>query len=484
MTNSSSLYKAYIFSVLVGVTASVIFIMGAFKFPYWAIEIMSIFHLALAFLTIVMILRTRNIFQQIGKVSKAVKLGNFHHRADTLGEKGEVLQVINNFNSMIDANDAFARETDLAMSASSQGRYYRKILLRGFCGLHLTSAKGINSSIDVMANHDENAKGAVAETNALLKSMKAGVAETSEILSALSNLDLTKRMKGEYEGDFASLQNDVNAVADKLNGIVSQLRSTSGGLKTATGEILEGANDLSDRTTKQAATIEQTSAAMEQLSSTVIANAQKAETASIKSHAVSDAAEQSGQVMHQAKDAMERIASSSEKISNIIGMIDDIAFQTNLLALNASVEAARAGEAGKGFAVVAIEVRRLAQSAAEASSEIKMLIEQSANEVKGGSSLVADAAIKLEKMMLAIKENGELLDAIAKDSKEQATSIEEVHGAINIMDEMTQHNAALVEQTNAAIEQTEGQASELDRIVDEFEVAGDKQYYDSKEVAA
>ena len=174
--------------------------------------------------------------------------------------------------------------------------------------------------------------------------------------------------------------------------------------------------------------------------------------------------------MRQANEAMGRITESSGKISNIIGLIDDIAFQTNLLALNASVEAARAGDAGKGFAVVAVEVRRLAQSAASASAEVKVLIEQSAREVSGGSKLVAEAASKLEAMLHAVRGNRELLEGIARESREQASSIEEVNAAVRQMDEMTQHNAALVEETNAAIEQTEAQASELDRIVAVFTV--------------
>jgi len=484
MTNSSSLYKAYIAAIIFAITAAIIFVLEALKAPFWAIEILNVIQIGMALFVVKMIYNTRRVFKNIAKVSENVKVGNFHLRVNLHGERGEMMDTINSFNSMIDVNDAFARESALAMRASAEGRYYRKIRLRGFRGLHELSAKGINGSIDVMANHDDKAKDAVAETKTLLASMEKGVAETSDVLSSLAKMDLTKRMNGEYEGAFATLKNDTNALADKLSEIVFQLRDTSGGLKTATSEILLGANDLSERTTRQAATIEETSAAMEQLSSTVIANAQKADGASLKSEAVSAAAQESGKVMHQANDAMERIATSSEKISNIIGMIDDIAFQTNLLALNASVEAARAGEAGKGFAVVAVEVRRLAQSAAEASSEVKVLIEQSANEVSNGSSLVAQAAGKLENMMVAIQENGDLLKEITKDSKEQAISIEEVHGAINQMDEMTQHNAALVEQTNAAIEQTEGQAKELDRVVDVFKVDVDAEINQREEQAA
>jgi methyl-accepting chemotaxis protein len=168
---------------------------------------------------------------------------------------------------------------------------------------------------------------------------------------------------------------------------------------------------------------------------------------------------------------MERITSSSARISIIIGVIDDIAFQTNLLALNASVEAARAGDAGNGFAVVAVEVRRLAQSAAQASAEIKSLIEASAGEVQSGSRLVADAAAKLEAVVAAIRDNNQALGEIARDSRQQASSLDEVRTAVRAMDEMTQHNAALVEQTNAAIEQTESQAQELDKVVAAFTVS-------------
>ncbi len=315
---------------------------------------------------------------------------------------------------------------------------------------------------------DPELNGLAASVNGLVETVEHGLADTGEVLASLANTDLTKRMEGQYSGAFAKLKDDTNAVADKLTDIVGQLRETSGALKTATSEILSGANDLSERTTKQAATIEETSAAMEQLAVTVVQNAERAQNASVASATLTRTAEEGGQVMSQANLAMDRITASSSKISNIIGLIDDIAFQTNLLALNASVEAARAGEAGKGFAVVAVEVRRLAQSAAQASSEVKLLIEQSASEVNGGSKLVAEAAAKLQAMLAAARQSHELMDSIAHESREQASAIEEVTVAVRTMDEMTQHNAALVEETNAAIEQTEAQASELDRVVSIF----------------
>ena len=313
---------------------------------------------------------------------------------------------------------------------------------------------------------------ALAEAfNSLVGTVDRGVGEAGRVLSALADTNLTMRVEGDFSGAFDRLKQDTNAVADKLVEIVTQLRTTSHGLKTATGEILSGANDLSERTTKQAATIEETSAAMEQLANTVMENAKKAGTASDQAKNASRTAEEGGEVMGRANVAMERISNSSSKISNIIGMIDDIAFQTNLLALNASVEAARAGEAGKGFAVVAVEVRRLAQSAAEASADVKTLIEQSGEEVAGGTKLVAEAAEKLSSMLEAVRTNASQMEQIAKDSQEQASAIEEVNSAVRQMDEMTQHNAALVEETNAAIEQTDNQVVELDKIVEVFTLA-------------
>jgi methyl-accepting chemotaxis protein len=309
--------------------------------------------------------------------------------------------------------------------------------------------------------------------NTLVETVDRGIGATGEVLGAMANADLTRRVEGSFSGAFARLKEDANRVADRLGNVVSQLRDTSHSLKTATSEILAGANDLSERTTKQAATIEETSAAMEQLSTTVIETARRAEEASKIACSVTDTAERSGHVMRDADAAMERITASSGKISSIIGMIDDIAFQTNLLALNASVEAARAGDAGKGFAVVAIEVRRLAQSAAGASAEIKALIEASGAEVDAGSRLVTEAAQQLENMLDAIRQNQELMEGIARENREQASGIDQVTVAVRQMDEMTQHNAALVEETNAAIEQTEAQAVELDRIVDVFTI-GDR----------
>ena len=290
---------------------------------------------------------------------------------------------------------------------------------------------------------------------------------------------LSKLAEGElapidtpFEGELEAVRSAFNQTIERLSSVISQLRGTSSSLRTATSEILQGTNDLADRTSKQAAAIEETSAAMEQLANTVAANAARADSAREAARTVSKTAEETGLMMERSNEAMGRISTSSSKISNIIGLIDDIAFQTNLLALNASVEAARAGDAGKGFAVVAVEVRRLAQSAASASAEVKALIEQSSNEVTGGGKLVAEAAVKVAQMLEGVRQSAQLIEGIASANAEQSSAIGEVSTAIREMDEMTQHNAALVEETNAAIDQTEGQARELDKIVEVFVVAG------------
>jgi methyl-accepting chemotaxis protein len=411
---------------------------------------------------------------KLAKTMKAVAEGDYNADVPFIEQGNEVGEMARAVEVFRENGLKVSQMTEEERAASQRRRIERTdmmVALQAAFGEVVDAAIAGDFSKRVHAQFaDPELNSLAGSVNNLVETVDRGITETGEVLAALADTNLTKRMEGDYQGSFAKLKGDTNAVADKLTDVVTQLRATSRTLKTATGEILSGANDLSERTTKQAATIEETSAAMEQLASTVADNARMAEDANGKAQSVSQSAAHSGATMSEANQAMERITSSSAKISNIIGMIDDIAFQTNLLALNASVEAARAGDAGKGFAVVAVEVRRLAQSAASASADVKALIEQSANEVMSGSKLVSNASEQLTAMLDAVNQNASLMQSIAKASREQAAAIDEVSVAVRTLDEMTQHNAALVEQTNAAIEQTEAQASELDRVVDIFTI--------------
>ena len=428
--------------------------------------------LGMGLLAWLLMIRVTRPIRQLTQVSTALSEGNLDvaidgaDRADELGDMARAVEVFRaNSHQVRQMTEA---EAVRIVNEQAERQKMMQELQLAF-GAVVDAAIAGDFSRRVPASFpDQELNNLAQSVNTLVEMVDQGLSETGEVLAALAKTDLSRRMQGEYQGAFARLKDDTNAVVDKLTAIVARLKKTSYDLKNATGEILAGANDLSERTTKQAATIEETSAAMEQLAETVLKNSERAGEASISAADITGAATEGGNVMLKANEAMEKITASSGKISSIIGLIDDIAFQTNLLALNASVEAARAGEAGKGFAVVAVEVRRLAQSAAEASSEIKALIEQSAVEVTAGTRLVSDAAAKLTGMLDAVQRNHALLESIAAESREQATAITEVNVAVRQMDEMTQHNAALVEQTNAAIEQTEAQAVELDQVVDIF----------------
>jgi methyl-accepting chemotaxis protein len=254
-----------------------------------------------------------------------------------------------------------------------------------------------------------------------------------------------------------------------MYGIVDAIAA----LKTGTGEISHAADDLSRRTEQQAASLEETAAALDEVVSTVKTTAEGAGRAARVTGEARDGAVKSGEVMNSAISAMAEIEKSSEKISQIIGVIDEIAFQTNLLALNAGVEAARAGEAGKGFAVVASEVRALAQRSAEAAKEIKSLISTSTQQVEQGVGLVGQTGTALQQIAAQVKEMSELVNAISSSAQEQSTALAEVNVAVNQMDQVTQQNAAMVEESTAASHNLAKEADELARLIARFKLGNE-----------
>ncbi len=298
------------------------------------------------------------------------------------------------------------------------------------------------------------------------------VAKLAKGLSHLSSGDLSFRITEEFPGDYAQLKTDFNSAMDSLETTIQAVNSSVINIGNGTSEISNAANDLSHRTEQQAASLEETAAALNELTSQVNASADNAKIAAKSVDTASGDAQQSGEVVQKAIAAMKGIEQSSGEVSRIIGVIDEIAFQTNLLALNAGVEAARAGEAGKGFAVVAQEVRELAQRSANAAKEIKTLINTSASQVGDGVNLVGRAGKALHKISEQVVQINGLIRQIAGSASEQAVGLKEINTAVNQMDQVTQQNAAMVEQTTAASMTLNEEARALSALVSRFQVRG------------
>ncbi|MFN3933289.1 methyl-accepting chemotaxis protein [Parvibaculum sp.] len=319
----------------------------------------------------------------------------------------------------------------------------------------------------------------VSETERNLKAVEASAAakaadltrvmeSVAHGLKELAAGHLQVRISEDVSGEHEALRQDFNAAADRLQttmqAIMAAIRSISAGAE----EMSQATDDLSRRTEQQAASLEETAAALEEITATVKKTAQNARNASEIVATAKSAAESGGQIVETAIHAMGQIAQSSKQISDIIGVIDEIAFQTNLLALNAGVEAARAGDAGKGFAVVASEVRALAQRSSEAAREIKTLIKTSSEHVGSGVKLVGESGDALEEIVRQVVEINSLVSEMAMAAQQQSSGIEEVNTAVTQMDQVTQQNAAMVEQSTAAARNLAGEAAELTELLSFF----------------
>lgn len=300
------------------------------------------------------------------------------------------------------------------------------------------------------------------------------VESIKSIMASLTDGDLLKTIDEPLDGDFKVLGESINHFIDELRDTIVKIHTAVETIDTASNEIATGNADLSSRTEQQASSLEETASAMEELTGTVKLNAENADQAKGLASQASDVASEGGKVIEQVVHTMGEINDSAQRISDIIGVIDGIAFQTNILALNAAVEAARAGEQGRGFAVVASEVRTLAQRSAEAAKDIKALISASVDKIGDGNVLVNKSGETMANIVTAIKRVNDIMSEIAAASSEQATGIQEVSNAVVQMDEMTQQNAALVEQAAAAADSMRQQSGELAQRVSVFKVGNNR----------
>jgi methyl-accepting chemotaxis protein len=352
------------------------------------------------------------------------------------------------------AEVAVEAEVSSLVEAAAVGNFSSRLSIAGKDGFFLKLAEGLNQLVDTA---------------------EKGLADVTRVLGAISKGDLTEKITADYAGTFGELKQYSNQTTENLTAMMSDIRNAAEMIFTASSEIAQGNADLSSRTEQQAANLEETASSMEELTSTVKLNADNAKQANVLAEKASGVATDGGSLIQQVVVTMDDINQSAKKISDIIGVIDGIAFQTNILALNAAVEAARAGDQGRGFAVVASEVRTLAQRSANAAKDIKALINDSVQKIESGNSLVNKSGETMKEIVGSIKRVNDIMSEIAAASNEQSSGIEEVSTAVSQMDEMTQQNAALVEQAAAAAESLQSQADQLSQSVAQFKLSNDQQ---------
>jgi methyl-accepting chemotaxis protein len=442
---------------------------------YWSVTLSSgiIFFLVISLFYGIIMLQRRYINKPLLDLMEGIN----RIKADnsfriTRFTKDEIGTVGKNFNDLLDTivenNKKAQEETQQAIEHTQKSN---EDMIRRDIGSVFTKIKqGLLSERVNLQGKEGFLLEIGGEVNEMVQRFETVLSDMDSMFDKLSQGVLSERMTRTYEGVFEDIRQSANKTAEQLDHTISRILSASESIFKASGNISEGARDLSMRTEQSASNLEETAASMEQLASTVRQNSENAQQANNYAATSKNLAEKGGGVVGEAVTAMDHIKNSAEKISGIITLIDEIAFQTNLLALNAAVEAARAGEAGKGFAVVADEVRGLAQRSADASKQIKTLISDSNHYVQNGADLVNEAGKSLSEIVESAHKVATIMAEIASASSEQSSGLEQINLAVNQMDEMTQRNAALVQESTSNSDDLQSQAEELRRLTQRFVV--------------
>ncbi|MCO6186366.1 methyl-accepting chemotaxis protein [Rhizobium sp. L1K21] len=392
------------------------------------------------------------------------------NRGDEIGEMARALEIFR------DSEKSMRR-----MKAQEEALHQQSADLQANISEVVGAAAAGDFSHRITKKYEDEALAQFAESvNALLSTVDKGIFEVRRVVAALADANLTEEMRGSFNGAFAELQKNVNTSMKTLRSTMQDIHNATANIRGNSDELSGSSQNLSKRTEQQAASLEETAAALDEITASVRNASERAAEASRMVADTQKSASQSGEIVQNAITAMGQIEESSNRINQIIGVIDEIAFQTNLLALNAGVEAARAGEAGRGFAVVAQEVRELAQRSANAAKEIKVLINTSAEQVRGGVSLVQDTGTALGKIEDLVDRVKAHVESIAGSAQEQSVGIGEINASINMLDQMTQQNAAMVEETTASSQVLATEVGQLYAALARFKLSNDKGHVPSK----